>query len=61
MSMTNGLDYEVWPKVYARREWWGCSFSSSNPSVLLYYQTTMVIVCSLIHYLAKKGIINVIS
>lgn len=54
MSMTSGLDCEVWPEVYARREWWGCSFSSSNPSVLLYYQTTMVIVCSNSLF-SKKG------
>lgn len=31
-------------------------FTSSNPSILLYYQTTVVVVCSFIHYLAKKRI-----
>lgn len=61
MSMTSALDCEVWPEVNARMERWGCSFSSSNPSILLYYQTTIVIVCSFIHYLAKKRIINAIS
>lgn len=31
-------------------------FTSSNPSILLYYQTTVLVVCSFIHYLAKKRI-----
>lgn len=59
--MTSALDYEVWPEVNATREQWDISFSSSNPSVLLCYQATVVVVCSFIHYLAKKRIVNTIS
>lgn len=55
-GLTSALDYERWPEVSAGRSG-TVPFTSSNLSILLYYQTTMVIVCSFIsfiHCLAKK-------